>query len=70
MLTAYVTRRHIEKAPPRNITDAELEALRMVKDGMRLKQIAHSLGVSEGAVKQRLRNAKNASSEPRPAPRR
>nr|WP_246003803.1 autoinducer binding domain-containing protein [Histidinibacterium lentulum] len=58
VLTAWVSRRHIEKAPPRNITDAELEALRMVKDGMRLKQIAHSLGVSEGAVKQRLRNAK------------
>lgn len=30
----------------------------MVKDGKRLKQIAHELGVSEGAVKQRLKNAK------------
>ena len=57
-LTKYVEQRHFEKAPPRNLTDAELEALRMVKVGMRLKQIAHELGVSEGAVKQRLRNAK------------
>jgi LuxR family transcriptional regulator len=45
-------------APPTNLTMAELEALRMVKEGMRLKQMAHALGVSEGAIKQRLRNAK------------
>ena len=30
----------------------------MVKDGKRLKEIAHELSVSEGAVKQRLKNAK------------
>jgi len=30
----------------------------MVKDGQRLKQIAYNLGVTEGAVKQRLKNAK------------
>ncbi|KAA9009510.1 LuxR family transcriptional regulator [Histidinibacterium aquaticum] len=58
VLKAYVTRLHNEKAPPTNITQAELEALSMVKDGLRLKQIAHDLGVSEGAVKQRLKNAK------------
>lgn len=58
VLAAHVTRCHVGKAPPRNVTEAEIEALRMVKDGMRLKQIAHELGVSEGAVKQRLRNAK------------
>lgn len=58
-LQSYVERRHFAKAPPTNLTNAELEALRMVKDGMRLKQVAHLLGVSEGAVKQRLRNAKN-----------
>jgi LuxR family transcriptional regulator len=58
LLTAHLTLMHLRKAPPRNITEAELEALRMVKEGMRLKQIAHLLGVSEGAVKQRLRNAK------------
>jgi LuxR family transcriptional regulator len=50
--------RHHAKAPPTNLTNAELEALRMVKEGLRLKQIAHSLSISEGAVKQRLKNAK------------
>lgn len=54
----YVMALHHAKAPPTNLTKAELEALRMVKEGQRLKQIAHTLGVSEGAVKQRLRNAK------------
>jgi len=44
--------------PPTNLTAAELEALAMVKDGQRLKQIAYNLGVTEGAVKQRLKNAK------------
>ncbi|SEM44830.1 transcriptional regulator, LuxR family [Loktanella fryxellensis] len=58
LLLTYVTRRHTEMAPPRNLTAAELQALCMVKDGMRLKQIAYDLGVTEGAVKQRLKNAK------------
>ena len=58
LLTAYVSRLHHEKAPPTNLTEAELEALRMVKEGLRLKQIAHEIGVTEGAVKQRLRNAR------------
>lgn len=58
LLHAYIMRRHNETAPPTNLTRAELEALRMVKDGKRLKEIAHVLGVSEGAVKQRLKNAK------------
>lgn len=49
---------HIEMVPPTNLTDAELEALRMVKNGMLMKEIANLLGVTEGAVKQRLKNAK------------
>ena len=57
-LNAYVTRRHLEMAPPTNLTRAELEALRMVRHGRRLKEIAFELGVTEGAVKQRLKNAK------------
>jgi LuxR family transcriptional regulator len=57
-LFQHVAGLHRDKAPPTNLTDAELEALKMVKDGLRLKQIAHELGVSEGAVKQRLKNAK------------
>lgn len=49
---------HESSAPPRNLTGAELEALRFVRQGLLLKEIAGELGVSEGAVKQRLRNAK------------
>ncbi len=49
---------HDIKAPPSNLTKAELEALRMVKDGLLLKEIAAQLVVSEGAVKQRLKNAR------------
>lgn len=58
LLHAYVARRHAEMAPPTNLTMAELEALGMVRDGKRLKEIAHIIGVTEGAVKQRLKNAK------------
>lgn len=58
LFLAYITRRHAEMAPPTNLTKAELEALDMVRRGMRLKEIAFDLGVSEGAVKQRLKNAK------------
>ncbi len=57
-LSAYVERLHFEKAPPRNLTAAEIEALAMIRDGKRLKQIAYELGVTEGAIKQRLKNAK------------
>lgn len=58
LLKAFLARRHNETAPPTNLTKAELEALGMVKDGKRLKEIAYELSVSEGAVKQRLKNAK------------
>ena len=57
-LTGHVLSLHRAKAPPTNLTGAELEALRMLKSGMRLKQIAYELGVSEGAIKQRLKNAR------------
>ena len=58
LLQVYLTRRHTETAPPTNLTKAEIEALGMIKDGRRLKDIAFQLKVSEGAVKQRLKNAK------------
>lgn len=58
LLSAFIQRRHEETAPPSNLTEAELEVLRMIKYGQRIKQIAHELGVSEGAIKQRLKNAK------------
>ncbi|SEW03506.1 transcriptional regulator, LuxR family [Cognatiyoonia koreensis] len=59
LLQAYLQRRHAEMEPPSNLTEAEIQALGMVKNGKRLKEIAHDLGVSEGAVKQRLKNAKS-----------
>ncbi|MBP1805536.1 helix-turn-helix transcriptional regulator [Rubellimicrobium aerolatum] len=59
LLAAHVEARHRALSPPRNLTLAELEALRLVKDGQRLKQIAHRLGVTEGAIKQRLKNARH-----------
>lgn len=57
-LRAEVEHLHMAKAPPTNLTNAELEALSMVKDGLLMKEIAGLLGVSEGAVQQRLKNAK------------
>ena len=58
LLQAHVQARHAALAPPSNVTQAEIEALRLVKEGQRLKQIAHRLGVTEGAIKQRLKNAR------------
>ncbi len=57
-LTEGLENLHAETLPPKNLTKAELEALRMVKNGLLMKEIANLLGVSEGAVKQRLKNAK------------
>lgn len=58
LLGAHVRARHEAMRPPQNITEAEIEALRLIKEGQRLKQIAYLLGVTEGAVKQRLKNAR------------
>lgn len=44
--------------PPENLTEAELEALRLLKAGLLMKEVAHELGITESAVKQRLKNAK------------
>ncbi|WP_166415775.1 helix-turn-helix transcriptional regulator [Cochlodiniinecator piscidefendens] len=57
-LAASLEDLHQSHAPPTNLTNAELEALRMVRDGLLMKQVADELGVSLGAVKQRLKNAK------------
>jgi LuxR family transcriptional regulator len=58
LLEAHVQARHRAHCPPTNVTQAEIDALRLLKAGQRLKQIAWSLGVTEGAVKQRLRSAR------------
>lgn len=59
VLESIVRIMHDSLIPPANLTNAELEALGMVKNGLLMKEIADLLGVSEGAVKQRLKNAKN-----------
>lgn len=49
---------HRAYARPKNLTGAELQTLGLVKNGLLMKEIASALGVSESAVKQRLRNAR------------
>ena len=41
---------------PRNLTAAELETLSLVKNGLLMKEMACVLGISESAIKQRLRS--------------
>lgn len=49
---------HMAHERPRNLTAAELETLGMVKNGLLMKEMAAALGVSESAIKQRLRSAR------------
>jgi len=58
LLSGHLEALHFASAAPTNLTGAELEALAFVKNGMRLKQVAFELGITEGAVKLRLRKAK------------
>ena len=44
---------------PDNLTEAELDTLRLLKSGHLMKEIAYELGITESAVKQRLKNAKD-----------
>jgi LuxR family transcriptional regulator len=48
-----------DMAAPEDLTDAEIEALQLVKGGLLIKEVAFRIGISEGAVKQRLRSAKD-----------
>lgn len=59
VLQQHLVELHRTLVPPSNLTGAELEALRMVKNGLLMKEIASNLGVTEGAVKQRLKSAKS-----------
>lgn len=49
---------HHAHARPKNLTVAELETLSLVKNGMLMKEIAGILGISESAIKQRLKSAR------------
>lgn len=57
-LQARVAALHLAATPPTNLTRGEIEALSMMRDGLLLKEIAGRLGVTEGAIKQRIRSAK------------
>jgi LuxR family transcriptional regulator, quorum-sensing system regulator SdiA len=61
---------HRAHARPKNLTAVELQTLGLVKNGLLMKEIASLLGVSESAVKQRLKNARlklNAKTGPQAA---
>ena len=57
-LQARVAALHLAATPPKNLTRGEIEALAMMREGLLLKEIAGRVGVTEGAIKQRLRSAK------------
>ena len=57
-LHGIVKQLHTGTVEERSLTAAEVEALRMQASGLRLKQIAGELNISESAVKARLNNAK------------
>jgi len=61
---------HRAHAQPKTLTAIELETLGLVKNGLLMKEIASLLGVSESAIKQRLKNARlklNAKTGPHAA---
>lgn len=58
VLGALVANLHESSRPTGRLTPAEREALGLVRDGRLLKEIAAELGISQNAVKQRLKNAR------------
>ena len=57
-LQKIVLRLHSGADEEPTLTAAEIEALKLQSEGLRLKQIAAQLGISESAVKARLNNVK------------
>ncbi|WP_370160386.1 sigma factor-like helix-turn-helix DNA-binding protein [Limimaricola soesokkakensis] len=57
-LAGFIAHRHRGVTSTLQLTQAEIAVLKAIKHGTRLKQIAHDFGVSQGAIKQRLRNAR------------
>ena len=54
-LREMLTTLHVNE--PQSLTESQVEVLRMLSTGMRYKQMAYALGISESAVKARLRGA-------------
>jgi LuxR family transcriptional regulator len=57
-LYKFIQKIHDQATPPTNITDAEIEALLLLKRGLIIKEVAVELGISENAVKQRMSNVR------------
>ncbi len=57
-LQLILNRLHRDAAPPVGLSEAEIEVLAAIKAGKRLKLVAFELGLTEGAIKQRLKNAR------------
>lgn len=57
-LMATLNEHHRTRLRPQGLTEAECEALSLIRNGERLKGIAHYLGITESAVKARLVSAK------------
>jgi len=57
-LSAKFHQLHEDQSPPDDLTDAEITALSYLNDGMLIKEVAFQIGISEGAVKQRIRGAR------------
>ncbi|WP_370161327.1 helix-turn-helix transcriptional regulator [Limimaricola soesokkakensis] len=57
-LARFIAHRHRGVTSNLQLTQAEIAVLKAIRQGTRLKQIAYDFGVSEGAIKQRLRNAR------------
>lgn len=57
-LNASLIAAHKAYERPRNLTAAEIETLGLVKNGLLMKEIACILGISESAIKQRLKSAR------------
>ncbi len=57
-LNALLNEAHHAHARPKRLTPAEIETLGMVKNGLLMKEISCLLGVSESAIKQRLKSAR------------
>ena len=57
-LRDIVGKMHLGSEAEVGLTAAEVQALKLQAEGLRLKQIAAEIGISESAVKARLNNAK------------
>jgi len=57
-IAEIVKRLHAETTPPESLTDAQAAALRLIASGSRHAQAAAELGISESALKARLKSAR------------